>query len=352
MNCYAGPRRSRLRQKQPPQLTKPVVNSPDRGHRASPRHVMSLFPKQHQRYSLFEPIRCRKENRLPEGKSVTTCRKLLVSLATVGLVTAGLTGGPVASAESAALYAKENLVAWCIVPFDAAQRGPEARAQMLKRLGLRKVAYDWRDEHVASFEAEILAYRKHGIEFFAFWGEHEAMFQLFEKYDIAPQVWKVMPQPQGQTQQAKVELAAKAMLPLVRRTRKLGCRLGLYNHGGWAGEPANMVAVCKWLRQHAMANHVGIVYNFHHGHQHVRDFSKHLQQMLPYLLCVNINGMNDNANPKILVLGQGKHEKKMLRIVQASGYRGPIGILDHQHEVDAEQSLRDNLDGLASLGPH
>ena len=54
---------------------------------------------------------------------------------------------------------KENLAAWCIVPFDASKRGPEARAQMLKELGLIRCAYDWRAQHVKEFEEEILQYK-------------------------------------------------------------------------------------------------------------------------------------------------------------------------------------------------
>src|SRR5688572_24366106 len=49
---------------------------------------------------------------------------------------AGMKGG---------LFARENLVAWCIVPFDAKQRGPAERAEMLARIGVTRVAYDWRD---------------------------------------------------------------------------------------------------------------------------------------------------------------------------------------------------------------
>ena len=58
------------------------------------------------------------------------------------------------------LYNKNNLVAWCIVPFDANKRTPSQRAEMLDRLGITKVAYDWRDEHVKEFEQEILEYKK------------------------------------------------------------------------------------------------------------------------------------------------------------------------------------------------
>ena len=82
--------------------------------------------------------------------------------------------------KSDGLFARDNLVAWCIVPFDGKRRGPAARAEMIKRLGLRRVAYDWREEHVPTFEQEILEYKKRGIEYFAFWDVHEAAFKLFE----------------------------------------------------------------------------------------------------------------------------------------------------------------------------
>ena len=56
---------------------------------------------------------------------------------------------------SAELFEKDNLIAWCIVPFDAAERGPEARAKMLGDLGISQLAYDYRDEHIPSFKREI-----------------------------------------------------------------------------------------------------------------------------------------------------------------------------------------------------
>ena len=71
--------------------------------------------------------------------------------------------------------------------------------------------------------------------------------------------------------------------------------------------------------------------------------------MKPYLLCVNLNGMNDGARPKILALGSGQHEIAMMRTLKASGYQGPVGILDHQSELDAEQSLKENLTGIKQI---
>ena len=163
------------------------------------------------------------------------------------LIFAGL---PQASAEEIPSNLQiENLAAWCIVPFDAKKRGPAERAQMLKDLGIRRSAYDWRNEHVAQFEDEILQYKKHGIEFFAFWGGHDKAYSLFEKYDLHPQIWRTLGSPTEGTQDQKVEAVANSMVEIATRTAELGCKLGLYNHGGWGGEPENMVAVCKKLRE-------------------------------------------------------------------------------------------------------
>lgn len=282
------------------------------------------------------------------GRVVVFCVLLAAGLAELS------GSGAAAEEPGPELLAPQNLVAWCIVPFDAAQRTPEQRADMVRRLGLRRVAYDWRAKHVAEFEDEILQYQKHGLEFFAFWSWHDAIEPLLKKHDIHPQIWAMLPEPQAIEQSARVREAAEAMLPLVRRTASLGCRLGLYNHGRWGGEPDNMTLVCEYLREHHDADHVGIVYNFHHGHEHIDGFADHFAGMLPYLLCVNINGMADadtvrGGRDKILTLGAGRHEAAMLRVVLESGYSGPIGILDHRSDRDSEEVLKENLAGLAAL---
>ena len=246
-------------------------------------------------------------------------------------------------------FAKDQLVAWCIVPFDAKKRRPAERVEMLKRLGIKRVAYDWRAQHVKEFEEEILQYKKNDLEFFAFWSIHEEAFRLFEKHKIHPQIWRTAPSPLGETHEAKVAAAAQALLPLVERTKKMGSKLGLYNHGGWGGEPANLVAVCKYLRQHHDAKHVGIVYNLHHGHDHIANYEKSFKLMQPYLHCLNLNGMNNGAQPKILPLGQGQHETAMLKVILTSGYTGPVGILDHRSDTDTEVALQENLAGMKKI---
>ena len=243
---------------------------------------------------------------------------------------------------------RENLVPWCIVPFDASKRSPEERAKMLVRLGLKRSAYDWRAQHVPEFEEEILQYKKYGIEFFAFWNVHEKAFELFQKHKIRPQIWKTLRSPKSGTQEEKIQSAKEAMIPLAKRTAEIGCKLGLYNHGGWGGVAENLVAACKALRAEGH-DHVGIVYNWHHGHGRIDQWKDDLALMKPFLHCLNLNGMNTGAQPKILALGKGKHDKRMLKILIESGYDGPVGILDHQRQLDAEESLQANLEGLRKL---
>ncbi len=58
----------------------------------------------------------------------------------------------------------------------------------------------------------------------------------------------------------------------------------------------------------------------------------------------------DTKGRKILPLGIGTEDLTVLRHIRASGYSGPVGILNHTQE-DAEGRLLDNLDGLQWLLP-
>src|SRR4026209_2569989 len=73
------------------------------------------------------------------------------------------------------------------------------------------------------------------------------------------------------------------------------------------------------------------------------------RRMQPYLLCVNLNGMvkdGERQGRKILHLAEGDQELGMLKVIRDSGWRGPIGIIDHRPETDSEETLRNNLRGL------
>jgi sugar phosphate isomerase/epimerase len=255
----------------------------------------------------------------------------------------------------AKLFDRSNLVAWCIVPFDAKKRGPEERVAMLKQLGFTEYAYDWRAEHLPTFDREVGLLKDNGIELTAVWfpanlgPEARTLLSVIARHKVRPQLWVTMGDPGGKDQAEKVANAAKVIRPVAEEAARHGCKVALYNHGGWFGEPLNEVAVVEHLK----LPNVGIVYNLHHGHDHLPRFPEYLAAMRPHLLALNLNGTEpdgEKLGKKILPLGTGSLDLKLLRDIAASGYAGPIGILGHTQD-DAEARLRDNLDGLAWLRP-
>jgi sugar phosphate isomerase/epimerase len=255
------------------------------------------------------------------------------------------------------IFAPDNLIAWCIVPFDVKKRSPEERAAMLEKLGFKHFAYDWRAEHVPTFDAEIKALAKHRIALDAFWfpakldDDARKILDALKRNKIKTQLWVTMPDPgpEANTQKEKVEAAVKVLRPLAEEADKVGCTIGLYNHGGWFGDPENQIAMIE----ESKLKNVGIVYSQHHGHDQIARFPELLKKMKPYLVCLNLNGMvkeGDKQGKKILPLGQGDLDVTLLKAIQDSGYTGLIGIIGHTQD-DAEERLKDNLDGLAWLLP-
>ncbi len=244
----------------------------------------------------------------------------------------------------AGLFARENLVAWCIVPFDAKHRGPRERVQMLQKLGLKRVAYDWRDNHIPQWDEEMALYKKHGIELVGFWGINDKALELMKRHGIKTQFWVTMG-GQDQDQQQRIETAARNIEGIASKAKRVGCTVALYNHGGWDGEPENQMAVIDLLKKRGIDN-VGICYNLHHGHHRIKDFPTMLKNLTPYLWCLNLNGMKQGT--MILPIGQGEDDLSILKAIVASGYRGPIGILNHR-DIDAEEGLSQNIEGLKGL---
>ena len=102
-------------------------------------------------------------------------RRFVLSLAAIWLFASAAwpqstpaTGRP-SPASTKQLFGRDSLVAWCIVPFDARKRTPEQRAEMLEKLKIHRFAYDWRAEHLPTFEQELGELEKHHIELTAVW---------------------------------------------------------------------------------------------------------------------------------------------------------------------------------------
>jgi len=262
---------------------------------------------------------------------------------------------------SEGLFARTNLVAWCIVPFDSAKRSPEQRAAMLESLGIRRLAYDWRNEHIPSFDREIEALARKKIELTAWWfpanlgPEARAILDALSRHRLSPQLWVTLgtePEANPTALESKINAAVDTLATLCREAAKIGSSIGLYNHLGWFGDPIHQLTILSRLRTLGHTN-AGIVYNFHHAHEQIDRFPALLDAMKPHLLAVNLNGMirnGDRQGQKIIPLGSGTEELAMLRTLLSSGWRGPVGILGHTDE-DAEVKLRKELAGLEKLIP-
>lgn len=284
------------------------------------------------------------------------------------LICALVGGGPVTAADShrleksvvgeCALWSDENLVAWCIVPFDARARNSEERAAMLARLGFKHFAYDWRDVHLSTFDWEIAAMQRHGIEITACWfptrlnAKAEQILSAIERHGIRPQLWVTGsgdPVSTVAEHMERVKSEAARLKPILERAARAGCSVALYNHGGWFGDPDNQLAVIEQLRQEGFGP-IRMVYNFHHARGRLADFPEVWAKIAAYVDTVNLNGMDPAKPGSIRFLGEnGGQEIEMLRVIEQSGWRGRVGLLNHRTDLDAEEGLRQNKAGLQQL---
>lgn len=261
-------------------------------------------------------------------------------------------------AESADIFDKENLMAWCIVPFDANERSPEERAKMLNELGISRLAYDYREKHLPSFMEEIDVLEKHGIELYAVWfwvqdfgdglldSSNEYILESLQETGTRTELWVSFPESyfQSDSDEENLQKAVFAIREILNRAENIGCTLALYNHGGWFGEPENLLKIIETIG----SDKIKIVYNFHHAHHRIDHFMEDFSLMMPYLSAVNINGMRKEG-PKILTLGEGDQELGMLKVIKESGYMGPISILGHTTGEDIRVVLERNLKGLEQI---
>ncbi|WP_198171504.1 apurinic/apyrimidinic endonuclease family protein [Mucilaginibacter aquatilis] len=255
------------------------------------------------------------------------------------------------------VFAKSNLVAWCIVPYDVKNRNAEERAQMLNHLGITKMAYDWREKHIPYFDDELKALKKHHIKLQAFWymsGPNpqrdtnlKIILDVLKRNKVKTQIWLMMigVDMEKMTQQQKVDTLSKPVKYIAEQAAKIGCQVGLYNHGGWYGEPENQLAIINKLKMRS----VGMVYNFHHAEEQASRFSKFYPKILPHLLTLNISGLKGVDPAKVVPVGEGDTEYQLMKMVLKSNYKGPIGIINEDTHPDAETGLKINMDGVANV---
>ena len=255
---------------------------------------------------------------------------------------------------------RSKVYAWCIVPYDSLQRSPAERMAMLKRLGIKKYAYDWRAEHLPQMAGELQLAAENGIEVIAVWmwidnnsdsveklsDTNEKVFSILETVGYKGQIWVGFNANffDGLPEEEAVKKGAGMIGSLSTKAAALGCKVALYNHGDWFGEPENQIKIMKALP----GEDLGLIYNFHHGRGQIDAFPEMVDVMLPYLWSVNLNGVK-REGPEIMPIGSGDYEKGMIDLLLEKGYKGDFGILGHIEDKDVEGVLKANLEGLGRI---
>ncbi|TRX52468.1 sugar phosphate isomerase/epimerase family protein [Thalassomonas sp. M1454] len=259
-------------------------------------------------------------------------------------------------------FKQDNLIPWSIVGFDVKERTPEQRLAMLEELGFKQYAYGHRLKHIPTMKHEWQLAKEKGIDIKAVWlyinlakdkpgslrEQTEAVFENLAAVNLHTQIWVGFDPKyfQNLSNQQALKEAVEMVSYLSKRASSLGSKVALYNHGGWFGKPENQIKIINSLPKHD----IGVVFNFHHGHDTLNDYNKNIKMLMPYLWCVNLNGMKSDG-PKIVTLGEGNLEQEMIQLLLDLNYQGPFGLLGHVKGGDPAVILQQNLDGLRQLFP-
>ena len=145
------------------------------------------------------------------------------------------------------VFARDNLVAWCIVPFDAKKRTPGGAGGDARAASASSSTPTTGGPSTCRRSTRRSSPQEDGIELTAVWfpaalerGREGPARRHREAQAHAAALGDVG-NPAGNTQAEKVAAAAAQVISRSREAAaELGCKVGLYNHGGWsgrAGEP-------------------------------------------------------------------------------------------------------------------
>jgi hypothetical protein len=150
-----------------------------------------------------------------------------------------------------------------------------------------------------------------------------------------------------QQEHLRVEKEALRIKAFVDLASPYGCRVNIYNHRGWFGMIDNELAIIHRLEQMGVKD-VGMVYNFSHSRDHRHDDSNSFPDLWAkikdHVVAVNAAGLSGIED--VVYPSQGDRETAMMKTIQDSGWRGPIGLLVLWKPDDTEVVLRNAGAGL------
>jgi sugar phosphate isomerase/epimerase len=231
---------------------------------------------------------------------------------------------------------------------------------MLKEMGFTKYGYDWEDKHLNQMKEEFDLALENNIEIVSvfLWlnakrdsigklsNANERMLNILSDVAYKPVIWLSFSNNffEDLTEEQSISLAVEFIKFIKIKADKIGCKIALYNHHGWFGNPHNQIKIIELLPKDSLK----MVYNFHHAHDYLNEFHEIAKKIKPHLAHVNINGMRQGG-PKILKIGEGDFEQDMIELLIKEGFNGPWGILGHIKTEDVQMVLERNVNGLRSL---
>lgn len=228
---------------------------------------------------------------------------------------------------------------------------------MLTQMGLKKYGFNKGKGDLSTMIQEFHLARENNIEITSIFlwlnanrdsigslsPSNQELLRNLKEVEYKPTIWLSFSDNyfEEKTQDQSLELAIDMIRFIKLKADKIGCKLALYNHRGWFGNPYNQLEILKQLNDETIT----MVYNFHHAHKYVDEFPQIVKQITPYLSYVNLNGVKKEG-PEILDIGKGDYEFEMIMNLIDEGYHGLWGILEHIKTEDVQKVLDRNIEGV------
>ncbi len=251
----------------------------------------------------------------------------------------------------------EELSPWCILGFDSLDRTPNQRIEMLKQMGFTKYGYNKGKGDISKMKEEFKLAKENEIEITSIFlwlnakrdsigklsPANQELLNNLKEVAYKPTIWVSFSNNffEDLSQEASIEFSIEMIEYIAKLSNEIGCKLALYNHHGWFGNPHHQVEILERLKN----DKITMVYNFHHAQEYVEEFPEIVKKIKPYLSFVNLNGVKKEG-PQILTIGEGDHELEMIHELKKQGFNGPWGILGHIKTEDVQVVLERNLGGL------
>ncbi|WP_046759186.1 sugar phosphate isomerase/epimerase family protein [Kordia jejudonensis] len=249
---------------------------------------------------------------------------------------------------------------WCILGFDAADRTPEQRISLLKELGLKKYGFNKGKGDFSKMKEEFQLAQENDIEITSvfLWlnakrdsigklsPSNQELLKNISEVPQKPVIWVSFSANffENLSQEAAIKRSVDMIKFVKQKADQMGCKLALYNHHGWFGNPYNQLKILEALNDDS----ISMVYNFHHAQEYVDQFQDIAKKITPYLSFVNLNGVKKEG-PQIITIGEGDHEFEMIQTLVKEGFTGPWGILGHIKTEDVKLVLERNIEGLKKM---